>query len=166
MNGPQAGDFLSCTGKRTLSKIIKKVTKSEITHSAYAIDVWGELYIIDSQKDGTNPRKYDDWCKTYDYKVIVHRPLNKSKEQIKEEHKKAMSKSGKTPYDKVSLIIFQPIYNFFGVWLGKKGAKAIKKSYCSEFTAWLEGIPDFFLYSPAMFYEYMLNNNQYETFEL
>jgi len=66
----KAGDVLSCTSSRWLSRMIQRFTKSRINHSALVIELWGELYVIDSQIDGTNPRKLVDWQKNITIHIV------------------------------------------------------------------------------------------------
>lgn len=158
----EPGDILSCTSNGWLGKMIQLITKSRISHSALVIDIWGELYIIDSQKDGTNPRKLDDWMKRYSYKFQVHRPID-GKFNIKNIQKRALSKSGKTPYDFKSLLWFQPIYVLTGKWVGHTHEFAEENMYCSEYVSWVYNIGRFWEKSPADLFEYLNNNkNQFE----
>jgi hypothetical protein len=148
----KAGDVLHCSSSGWLGRKIQKFTKSEINHTAFAIDIWGELFIIDSQKDGTNPRKFDDWQKKYNYSYIIHRNINPEFD-VKYYSKRAMSKSGKTPYDFFALFIHQPVFIWTGIWLGRNRKKAEKRMYCSEFVAWVLKIRKWWTYNPKDVYE-------------
>ena len=162
----RAGDFLSCIGKGKLSKGIQAFTKSIVSHSAYVIEIWGELYVIDSQRDGTNPRKLEDWLNKYGYSIIVHRRNRMTKDELKEQHKRAMSKSGLTPYDFKSLLWYQPRYLITGKWKGKKNENADSRFYCSEFTGWLALMPNYWKLSPKAVHDNFVKDTEYNTFEI
>jgi hypothetical protein len=147
----QAGDVLHCSSSGILGKGISFLTGSGITHTAFAIDIWGELYIIDSQKDGTNPRKFEDWQKKYNYSYIIHRNINPGFD-VKYYSKRAMSKSGQTPYDFFALFVHQPVFLLTGKWIGRKRSKAEKRKYCSEFVGWLLKLPKWWTLSPKAVY--------------
>lgn len=59
----KTGDILHCSGKKLLSRLIKKATKSKFSHSAVFIEIWGQPYILDAQIDGVNVRPLNDWLK-------------------------------------------------------------------------------------------------------
>jgi hypothetical protein len=69
----KTGDILHCTGKRLLSRLIRKFTKSKFSHSALFIEIWGQPYIIDAQRDGVHVRPWNDWCNQYNYTILAHR---------------------------------------------------------------------------------------------
>ena len=159
----EKGDVLSCISNGKLAKLIKAFTKSRINHSAYVVDVWEELYVIDSQRDGSNLRKLEEWKEKYNYQVVIHRKREYSEKTYKAEAKKALEKSGMTPYDFKSLLWYQPIYQITGKWKGKKNEDAEKRMYCSEFVAYVIGLPEYWRLSPAEVYEQLLINKNYIT---
>jgi hypothetical protein len=154
----KAGDILHCRGRGAISRGIQLVTKSKINHTAMVIEIWGQLYIIDAQSDGVNPRPLKDWMRKYKYEFIIHRPQNID---IKKLSVKAMSKSGVTPYDFSSLLITQPIFLITGKWVGRTKVKSEKKMYCSEFIAWVFDVEKYWEYSPSRLYKYMSNNENF-----
>ena len=152
INDLKAGDILSCEGNGLISKGIRLVTKSPITHTARVINHLGELYVIGSQLRGTNPIRLDNWLKKYEYSFHVHRD---NYCDIDEVSKKLMSKCGVTYYDFISLIIWQPLYIITGFWKGKSKGKAEKRMYCSELQAWVMKIKKWWTYSPVALFNYM-----------
>lgn len=157
----KSGDVLHCTSNGILGKLIRKFTKSRINHTALVIEVWGELFIIDSQKDGTNPRPFQEWVTKYDYKYKIHRPIVFSNK----EKYRAVSKWGHTPYDFVSLFIWQPIYILTGKWHGRKEPNADSKMYCSEYVSWVFELPNWWKLSPQAAFEEMIKSGKFELIE-
>ena len=111
----KGGDILHCSGTRLISRLIKRFTKSDYSHTAYVAEIWGKVYIIDSQRDGTNPRPLDKWLKKYQYNIIVARTkMSKSDRHV--EAIRAFDKSGSTGYDLVTLFVRQPWKILTGRW--------------------------------------------------
>jgi hypothetical protein len=146
------GDVLHCTSDKILARAIQFFTKSRISHTATVVDIWGKLFIVDSQRDGTNPRPLKEWIEKYSYKYKIHRPLEID---IVKYHIKVASKIGFTPYDFASLLIYQPWYQITGKWIGKTNKESDKKMYCSEFVAWLNDLPEYWRLSPNQVFEEM-----------
>lgn len=160
-NTLQSGDVLHCTSERLLSRIIRKLTKGRVNHSALAIEVWGELFIIDAQKDGTNLRPISEWNKKYKYSYKIFRPTDFSTEI----RSKAISKIGSTPYDFLSLIVWQPIYILTGKWHGRSKENADDRMYCSEYIAWLFNYENWWQLSPQAVYDIMENDPRFSRIE-
>ncbi|MBN1989007.1 MAG: hypothetical protein JW783_06425 [Bacteroidales bacterium] len=157
----QSGDVLHCTADRLLSRIIRTFTKGRVNHTALAIEVWDELFIIDAQKDGINLRPIDEWNRKYTYSYRVHRP----KEFTTEIRIKAVSKIGSTPYDFLSLIVWQPIYILTGKWHGRGKKNAGKRMYCSEYIAWLFDFDYWWQLSPQAVYNLMEEDARFAIVE-
>jgi hypothetical protein len=151
----KTGDILNCTGKKLLSKIIKMFTKSRFSHTAIFIEIWGEKFIMDAQKDGIQLRPFNQWIKKYDYDFEVRRA---SFEINQTTFSKRMTSRLGTQYDVKSLVIGQPIEIFTGKWVTDKHEDYTKKLYCSEFVAWCYGVEDFYKMSPQDVYEWQLLN--------
>lgn len=147
----KTGDILHCTGKRLISKIIKRLTKSEFSHTAIFIEIWNKPYIIDAQKDGVNIRPFNEWVVDYNYTFKVHRSpnfVNESTFAIR-----AMSKCGTTAYDLEGLLLKQPFEILTGKWKNRGIRKECDKMYCSEYVAWCYGWEDCYRMSPRDVYE-------------
>lgn len=147
----RSGDVLHCTSNGWLARAIKKITKSKVNHTALAIECWGELFIIDSQKEGTHLRPFNQWIDEMKYTYQVSRPINFTSDQ----KNKAVSKIGFTPYDFMSLILWQPLYILTGKWHGHREDKATKRMYCSEYVAYVFDLPKWWDKSPQEVMGYM-----------
>lgn len=154
----RSGDILSCRSRSWLAKAIQWFTKSRFNHTALVIEIWDTLFVIDSQKDGTNLRPLTEWLKKYKYTFEVHRP----KDFTTEHRERAVSKVGHTPYDFSSLLIYQPWYILTGKWKGRKKAKAAERLYCSEFVAWVFNIPEWWKMSPQALYELLDTSSDFK----
>lgn len=154
----QTGDILHCRGKRLISRLIMRFTKSKWSHTALAIRIDGKLFIIDAQRDGLNLRPFDAWHSKYGYKILVCRTMKAnwmfSKSYIKE---RAMGKIGVTAYDFESLFIRYPWKLLTGKWKNR-GSKEDDRFYCSEFVAWTYSVPNWFEMSPELIYEWCIQN--------
>jgi hypothetical protein len=154
----QTGDILHCRGKRLISRLIMRFTKSNWSHTALAIRIEGKLFIVDAQRDGLNLRPFEAWQAKYDYNILVCRTMkanwNYSKSYIKE---RAMGKIGVTAYDFESLFIRYPWKLLTGKWKNR-GSKEDDRMYCSEFVAWSYSVPNWFEMSPKLVYEWCVQN--------
>lgn len=151
----QTGDILHCSRNTLLSKIIKWFTKSNYSHTAVVIECWGELFVVDAQSDGVNPRKLDLWLKKYKYDVVVAQKA--SRIMCKKSYAlKAFSKVGVTGYSYASLIFIHP----WKIITGKpiKTDPEQGKMICSEYVAFLEGKKHPYKYTPQDMYEYTKKN--------
>jgi uncharacterized protein YycO len=154
----KTGDILHCSGKKLLSRLIKKATKSKFSHSAVFIEIWGQPYILDAQIDGVNVRPLNDWLKKYNYNITVHRSSNLVNEKTFAQ--RALTKVGHTAYDFESLLIRQPIELLTGKWVEK--GDTTKAMYCSEYIAWIYGVEKAYKFSPQDLYEWCKANFFYE----
>ena len=155
----KTGDILHCTGKRLLSRLIRKFTKSKFSHSALFIEIWGQPYIIDAQRDGVNVRPWNDWCNQYNYTILAHRSP-KVVDYI-ELSKRAMTKVGNTAYDIEGLILKQPFELITGKWNRKKNEE--DKMYCSEYVAWVYAAERSYRMSPEDLYQWCIANSFIEV---
>ena len=151
----QDGDILHCFSDELLSKAIRKVSDSKYSHTAMVIEIWGHLFVIDSQAKGTTLKTLDDWKNKYNYKYDISRPTNGITNEIRV---RAVGKCGDTPYDFTSLIIFQPIYQLTGKWLGRKGKKSEKRMYCSELVCYVYSIPFAYSNAPQDVFDYCITH--------
>jgi hypothetical protein len=156
----KTGDLLHCEGKSIIAKAIKFFTGSAITHTAVAIRIWDQLYIIDAQRQGVFPRPFGTWLAKYNYAFTVQRsPYNV---QEKAFATRAMSKSG-SKYDLQLLLLEHPeqiTRNKLGMKSGIDGKFERNDSYvCSEFALWCYSVPNPEKYTPVMVKEYCDKNN-------
>lgn len=154
----KTGDILHCSGKRLLSKLIKRFTRSKFSHSALFIEIWGQPYIIDAQADGVNVRPFDEWQKKYDYDFLVHRISGELDREALS--KRAMTKVGNTAYDIEGLVVRQPIKLITDKW--KEKGDTTERMYCSEFVAWVYGVERSYRMSPEDLYLWCKLNQFHE----
>lgn len=152
----KTGDVLHCMGSGLLSRIIGFFTKSEITHSAMVIEVWGMICVIDAQADGVNIRPFDEWEKKYNYKWICTRPVYQQYLDQKSIAIRATSKSGSTAYDFNGLLIRHPFRLISNRY--KMRFRETEKMYCSEFVAWVYNIPHFYRLTPNDLFKYCVSH--------
>jgi hypothetical protein len=152
------GDVLHCTRDKLLSRIIRAATHSKFNHTALFLEIEGQPFIMDAQKDGVNLRPFAEWQEDYDYSYLVHRREELSKDivNLKAFVVRAMSKSGNTRYDYSSLIIKQPLELIFKKWHVRPHED--ERMYCSEFVMWCYGAPECYRMSPQDAYEWCARN--------
>jgi hypothetical protein len=162
MKDLMTGDILHCMGNRWTSKAIRLFTQSKkYTHTATVLRIDDELFIADSQMDGTQLRPFDSWMNKYNYAFDISRNTQLSTEVFK---KRVLKKVGVTPYD-------------FGLFLGRYPEKIIKelftrkevelrevkaegdKMICSEFVGYCLGLLHPENYTPKDIYNYCMENN-------
>lgn len=152
-------DVLHCRSNGFIARAIQWFTKSRLNHTALILNIRDEFFVIDSQIDGTNMRPLDEWLKKYNYIYKITRPwFNWNKEDIKT---RALSMIGHSPYDILSLIWYQPIYQLFGKWKGKRSPEAKERLYCSEFVAWVFNMEIWWKASPEFVFKRMKERNDF-----
>lgn len=160
----KTGDILHCKGKSLLSKLIMFFTSSKFSHSALVVETWGQLYVVDAQKNGVNPRPLLDWIKHYNYDVKVSVPIVEF--DVKAFSIKCFSKVGFTPYDFVSFLVYQPYYLITGKWVGKTNENANGSMYCSEFVGWIHQSPNYWELSPKDIFNLFSQSANFITYDL
>lgn len=157
----QTGDILHCRGKRLLSRMIMRFTKSAWSHTALAVRIDNALFVIDAQKDGVNLRPFEAWHKEYNYEFLVHRSQTMIFRNTIQQ--RALSKVGHTAYDFVSLIARQPIELISGKWKERKDPT--RKMYCSEFVAWVYAHPKYYSMSPEDVFQWCMEREFIEIYK-
>jgi len=152
----KTGDIFHCRSYGLIGRGIRWATKSQFNHSAIFIEIWGQGYIIDSQRKGTNLIPFEEWEKKWGYEYEVHR--DPFLYVYTDFSIKALSKSGNTGYDFGSLLLRQPIHLLTGEWK-QRPDKHDKRMYCSEFVAWCHNIETYYKTTPQDLYEYCKQNN-------
>jgi len=154
----KTGDIIHCRGKRLIPKLIMWATKSTISHTALFIEIWGQPYIIEAQRNGVNVKPWDAWRTKYGYEFLIHRSNDTFLQaKIKRFSVRAMSKVGTTGYDFTSLLIRHPWRLITGKWRKRKFEH--DKMYCSEYVAWTHGIEHFYRMTPSDLFEYCKMKN-------
>lgn len=155
----ETGDILHCQGNSLISRLIRRFTKSRISHTALVLRIEGTLFIADSQRDGTHLRPFNDWQRKYKYKFWVHRLRHSNRVNRRGIVKaKALDVIGTKKYDFASLLWYHPRYILTGRWKGKKTDSADERFYCSEFVAYCWDFPKWWRLSPEDLKEFL--NNQ------
>jgi hypothetical protein len=145
----QNGDSLICYSNGWLGRQIQRFTKSGANHAAKVIKVSGVLMVIDSQRNGTNVKTFENWLAEYGYNYRVYRYRYANPNWGKAIRERALSKAGVTGYDFMSLFVWQPWYLLTGKWAGRKREQAENRMYCSEYVGWVDELPDWWTLSPA-----------------
>lgn len=159
----QNGDILHCRSKGVLGKAIRLVSRGEFNHSAIVIKIGRQVFVADSQNNGTNLKTIEVWKKEYNYSYVIHRYIHANKDWGANFRNRALSKTGVTGYDFASLILWQPILLLTGKWFGKKGEKADKRQYCSEYVAWCHEVPNPWEMSPKKLFEWFEGSENYKN---
>lgn len=161
MSKLKTGDVLHCRNNRILSRLIRWATRSEWSHTAIFIEVWGQPCVIEAQANGVNVKTFENWQKKYGYTYKVHRDMFIGND--KAFSKRAMSKAGVTGYDLVSLFIRQPWKIITGSW--RKKPNEGDKMYCSEYVAWCHRIIGHYQMSPDDLHEYLENHENWTVID-
>lgn len=147
----KTGDILHCSRKGIVATLIRKFTKSPISHTAVAIEVWGEMYIIDAQKNGVNLKPLEEWLVKYKYQFIVARPVLGVDEREFSLH--AFKKIGVTGYDFASLLWRHPRAIITGTWR-KKYDPTDTSMVCSQYVAYCYDILNAYRMTPKDMFDY------------
>ena len=160
----RTGDILHCKSKRTLGKLIRWFTRSDFaSHTAVIVECWGQLYVVDAQRDGVNPRPIKAWKKKFNYEVIVARPKTGVKDP-KAFSIRAFTKVGNTGYDFTSLILKYPLWTITGKW--KSNTDPEEKMFCSEYVAWLWQIENSSRIDPHALMQHTKSSNLFTHYKL
>jgi len=125
-------------------------TKSKWSHTAIFIEIWGQPYVIEAQRNGVNVKSYYEWLKKYGYYFEISRSPYLSDHKLFSIN--AMSVVGVTGYDFVSLLVRYPWKIITGAWRKKKVES--DKFYCSEYAMWTHDVELSYRMSPQDVYEY------------
>lgn len=156
MDNLKVGDILICRGTRIISKMIMKATRSQWSHSALYVEIWGQPSIIEAQKNGVNAKPFKVWVDKWDYEYTIFR--HRSEFNEKELSLRAFEKSGETGYDFISFIIRHPWRLLGGKFKYRGEDKESKRMICSEYTSWVWNLPNWYSMTPQDQYEYLSNS--------
>lgn len=143
----KTGDIILCKGDRLISKLIMAFTKSKWSHTSVAVNLQGDVYIVEMQSTGCDLISYDNWVKKYNYYYEIYRPV----EPVS--MKRILSKASSTKYDLRSLLVRQPLKIIKERLTGKKSKlRKVKnedsKMTCSEYIAWLYDVKNSYDMTP------------------
>jgi hypothetical protein len=146
------GDVLHCKRNSFLSKAIRFFTVSDKTsHTALVQKLHGNVFIVDSQADGTRLRTFEDWNEKYKYDVIITRGEKISEEELLDAIQ---------PYLNSMYGYWDIVKHIFrtrlGIWMGSK--REDKYLICSEFVLRVFGNKDAYKSDPEDAYIWFLEN--------
>lgn len=139
---------LFCRRNTFVSKAIRKLTKSDYSHVALLMDVWGRKMVIDAQANGVNLKSFEGWKNKYQYEYIEIPVVTTEPKEIA---KRAVSVIGVTAYDFPTLLFRHPYNMLTGKWKDKKNEE--EKMTCSEFVGYALGYKDSFKLTPQDIYK-------------
>ena len=143
------GDILHCKRNSWLSRTIRFITRSKnVSHKALVLELEGQLFIVDSQWDGTRIRPFGQWNDKYGYSYTISRKTHLMPNLLQE-----VIPHLNVAYDYGS-IFKHIIYKFIGIWI--KGKREEDFLTCSEFIARLLKKKDAYKTSPADLYLWLL----------
>jgi len=154
------GDILICTSNRIIPRIIKLATKSTWSHTAQYFEVEGVPGIIEAQMDGINWKPLDEWAKKYNYEFIIYR--RKRMVRLEYLYERAFDKAGCTGYDFVSFCLRQPLKLITGKFKYRGDEREVKRMICSEYTAWIYEIKDWWKLTPDDVEKFLSRSPRYE----
>jgi hypothetical protein len=157
----QNGDILCCTSYGWLGKQIKRFSKATSNHAAQVIKVSNVLMVIESQKNGTNPKTFENWLAAYGYDYKVFRYLYHNANWGKAIRERALSKSGVSGYGFKTLFVTFPLYYLTGEWFGTSHGYAEKRPVCSQYVAWVHELPNWWTMSPGDVQAFLENSKHY-----
>jgi len=151
------GDILVCKRQSWLSKLIKKATRSDWSHTATVVEIWDQVYVIEMQSKGVELISFDEWIEKWGYEFLLFR--NPANFDQKEFAKKALSVVGKkTKYDYFTFMFRIP-YKLVTKKYKYRGEEIeTKRMICSQLTAWLHDLEGWHKSTPATQYEFLNNN--------
>lgn len=138
---------------RIVPPIIRWATKTEYHHVGILNMYKGKLTVFEAVFKGFLPtQSWEDYLKEEgkDYDIMVFNKPNDAPENWSE---RLFNISG-CPYDFGSLIVVQLLYQITrklfgkGIWVGKKGTKALHKIYCTEAIAYIYMFDKWWKYAP------------------
>lgn len=133
----KTGDVILTHGTSFLARAIRYFTRSEFNHAILVVEIWGDKFLLEAQKEGLVINTIPESLTNKQFKILRAKtyadglPVEKAKELAMF----VMPMVGKHRYDFGSLLVAQPIKQIFNVWVGRRNAKASKRLYCSEFIA-------------------------------
>jgi len=155
MENLKSGDIVICRGHSWISKAIMTVTRGKWSHAAIVAQTWGELGVIEAQKNGVNFKIWQTWRNAWNYDYVVFRytlPFDEKELMLR-----AFSVVGETKYD-----WFTFFRRAFGRRKQRNESKENKRFICSEYCAFVWDIPCRHDITPTELYNYLKSNPNWE----
>ena len=133
--------------KRPMSiynNLVRLFTKGDCDHSFTVFFENGQPYFYEAVAKGVKKHSYNEFIDHHRFFYI--REL-KSLLSYEEKNKRLEDQVGKS-YDYKDGVACQAVYQKSGIWCGDDETKAMEDWYCSELTAYAEGIKNFMVVSP------------------
>jgi hypothetical protein len=148
------GYVLLYRSEKLLSRLIRFFQKSPYHHAGLVIELWGEIFVAESDSHGLTVNRIKDSIKGYT-NIVLQPKFEYDPIKI---NKFVVPILGKHKYDSMSLLFYQLVYLITGKWIGRKDEHASKRLYCSEFVAYvfynLNNIfEDWYKTNPRMIFE-------------
>jgi hypothetical protein len=151
----EVGDILICRGKSWISRGIMKVTKGDWSHAAIVAETWEQLGVIEAQSNGVNFKLWDVWMDKWGYEYEAFRRTEGFDK--KELMLRAFEKCGETKYD-----WFTFFRRAFGGRKQRSDNKENKRYICSEFVAYVWGIPEGYDITPDELFKYLKHSRKWK----
>jgi len=157
----RTGDILHCNGRRLLSKLIRKVSRGEYSHTATVVVAYGQVLIVEAQRRGVDIMPYDAWQEKYGYEYDVARPIRLN--HTTKHARRAFRPAGVAKYDIGMLLWDYPRYVLTGKWRGADEDEAISENRytCSTYVGWLFKMENWWKLSPQQVYENTVISDEY-----
>jgi hypothetical protein len=137
-------EFVWSRPRTYLSTAIRGFTKCYYNHSGIIVNDWDTLMINESLIEGVISRPLEQHIERSKTKILVRRPKVPLVE--KDFCSRANSKLG-IPYGFKDLLLNEPLYRIFGIWLGHTSEHAEKAMVCTQYIAWCHKLENWWLYS-------------------
>lgn len=150
----KTGDILLYRSKNILARAIRLFTRGKVNHASICVEIWGEMFVAESEKVGFVLNKLNDSIKGREIWVLRYKnPIESNRFA-----KRIVLMLGKHRYDFASLLFFQVWYTITGKWIGKKDEHASKRLYCSEAIAYIYSketgeMTSWWTYNPKMIWD-------------
>lgn len=128
------GDILMTASNRFLSKAIRAFTKTKYSHGGLVFLINDEWQVLEAQKNGIRVIAWKDYYELNSCSLMILRA--KFKIDAKELKRIAIKDLGNVRYDFFG-ILHQALFQTTGLWIGRKGKRATKRKYCTEYVAYV-----------------------------
>ena len=154
------GTILFCRRQSWLSKAIRKVSRSEWSHTSLVLELWGVTYIIEMQRKGIMLYTYAEWKRLYNYDYIAFEWEWKDDPFMKRKlaHQALKIVGERKKYDFFMLFVRFPIKIFTGKYYFRGVENEKKRMVCSQLTAYLHGVDHWWKQSPDSLHKSILKN--------
>lgn len=117
-----------------ISAAIRFMTKSKYNHVGVLVTIFNRIFVVEAAEVGIKITPYDKWASDDKY-IKIRRATKRFNRKHAAEI--VISYVGHVKYDFISTLFYQAIYQISGkkLWIGRRGHKAGKLLYCSEFVA-------------------------------